>query len=232
MSMPSGADSASSISTLGNLAGGALGAFNLYSGIKEGGPGGTSQALLGASKVASSASQILGSANSAGAAGTAAGGGAAGAAAGGASAASALSSVATGAGLAGAFIAVAAGLVHAFAGGASKTRNVETFKKSLGENLKTAAVGKMGGRGGGPQALLYNIPGKGWVTGKDLNEIAGAWYGATFAPDGDQAGWAKKLEDIWANTTPITSADQVADRLGINPKGVNQDAVAQIFAGG
>jgi hypothetical protein len=34
------------------------------------------------------------------------------------------------------------------------------------------------------------------ITQKQLDDLAGTWYGATFHPDGDQSGWEQKYNDV------------------------------------
>jgi len=118
------------------------------------------------------------------------------------SAVSAIGTVGAAAGLVAAFIGAAQMAVHAFGGGLSQKRNVATFTAALGDNLQKGAFPY----GRGVQSF-YKIPGKGWVDAKTFQDIAGAWYGATYAPDGDQAGWQQKLNDVWSNSKPLTPAD-------------------------
>lgn len=70
------------------------------------------------------------------------------------------------------------------------------------ENRNTAAwqaafpetqVWRLGGRTG---ATVTVLPGGKVVSSEDAQKLSGAYFGATYAPDGDQAGWQKKYEDL------------------------------------
>lgn len=37
------------------------------------------------------------------------------------------------------------------------------------------------------------------ITQKQLDDLAGTWYGATYHPDGDQSGWEQKYNDVLTN---------------------------------
>jgi hypothetical protein len=65
-------------------------------------------------------------------------------------------------------------------------------------NMKAfTAVNPVRDLGGGKYALPDGTP----VSKKQLEWLAGTWYGATYAPDGDQEGWQKKfaqaMQDIY-----------------------------------
>lgn len=43
---------------------------------------------------------------------------------------------------------------------------------------------------------MYALPDGLKVNAKQLERLAGTWYGATYAPDGDQAGWQDKYNEL------------------------------------
>jgi hypothetical protein len=45
----------------------------------------------------------------------------------------------------------------------------------------------------------YVLPDGKVINQKQLDDLTGTWYGATYAPDGDQAGWQKKFQDVLAS---------------------------------
>jgi len=73
-----------------------------------------------------------------------------------------------------------------FGGGKSKKRNWSAFNSAF----PGTTVNSEGN---------YVLPeqfGGAVVNQKKLDELAGTWYGATFAPDGDQPGWQDKYNNI------------------------------------
>jgi hypothetical protein len=60
-----------------------------------------------------------------------------------------------------------------------------------------------------------------------LQEIAGHWYGATYAPDGNQEGWKQSYEKLIAPYRPKTSGANV----GQAGNGLTSDGVPQGFPG-
>lgn len=71
-------------------------------------------------------------------------------------------------------------------GGKSKKRNWSAFN----EAFPGTTVDKDGN---------YVLPqqfGGATVNQKQLDELAGTWYGATYAPDGDQSGWQDKYNNV------------------------------------
>lgn len=62
-----------------------------------------------------------------------------------------------------------------------------------------------------------------------FNDLAGTWYGATFAPDGNQSGWQQKYNDVLSS---IQALPQNANRqqTGLTSDGVPQ--MAQVGPGG
>lgn len=57
---------------------------------------------------------------------------------------------------------------------------------------------------------MWKLPDGKEVTGDQIQWLAGTWYGATYAPDGDQAGWQAKFEqamkDIYEPSAESTMA--------------------------
>lgn len=43
---------------------------------------------------------------------------------------------------------------------------------------------------------MYALPDGMKINGAQLKDLAGTWYGATYAPDGDQAGWQDKYNEL------------------------------------
>ena len=43
---------------------------------------------------------------------------------------------------------------------------------------------------------MYALPDGTKINGAQLKDLAGTWYGATYAPDGDQAGWQDKYNEV------------------------------------
>jgi hypothetical protein len=149
------------------------------------GAGAADLGTIGAGQLfGTSANAALGS----GAAGSAASGaGAAGAGAG----TSALGTLGAGAGYAA--LAIGAGeLIHsAFNAHGDEKRNVSSF---LAGNPDIKTVNVTGAKG--QQIPYYALPDGRVVGFGDLQDLAGAWYGATYAPDGDQAGWQQKYDTL------------------------------------
>jgi hypothetical protein len=63
-----------------------------------------------------------------------------------------------------------------------------------------------------------------------LQEIAGHWYGATYAPDGNQEGWQQSYNALIAPYKPKTPAAQGAN-VGQAGNGLTSDGVQQGFPG-
>jgi hypothetical protein len=63
-----------------------------------------------------------------------------------------------------------------------------------------------------------------------LQEIAGHWYGATYAPDGNQEGWQQSYNNLIAPYRPKTPAGQGAN-VGQAGNGLTSDGVQQGFPG-
>lgn len=173
--LPTGSGSESA---LGNAASGLGGAYGIYSGIQQGGAQGAGTALIGAGKVA-------------GAAGTALGG----TAAGGALAASGASTALPLAGVG--FIAADLANKSLNASG-DEIRNVATFENSF-PGAKSIQVPL------GRTAANYGVlPDGRLVSYKDYEKIAGAYYGATYAPDGNQEYWQRQYEELLKSVPTAT----------------------------
>lgn len=63
-----------------------------------------------------------------------------------------------------------------------------------------------------------------------LQEIAGHWYGATYAPDGNQEGWQQSFNNLIAPYRPKTPPAQGAN-VGQAGNGLTSDGVQQGFPG-
>ena len=85
----------------------------------------------------------------------------------------------------------AAYLNKAFLGDASKDRNVNAFRQATGASEVNLTLGKYG-------MTYWNVNGK-LYDAKTFNDLAGSWYGATFAPDGNREEWQQKYQDFSAN---------------------------------
>lgn len=59
-----------------------------------------------------------------------------------------------------------------------------------------------------------------------LQELAGTWYGATYHPDGDQAGWQQKYNDVLGG---FKALPQNANIGKTGPGGLTSDGVPQGF---
>lgn len=194
---------------LGKTAGIGGSALGIYQGLDKGGVKGYGQAVAGAANLAGALGYGGSTASTAGMLGNLASGNYAGAlstagAATGSSVLSGLGAAAGAAGLATAFVAAGSALAHALNGQGDEKRNNAAFTQALGDKLQTAD-----GMAGRTATKFYNIPGVGWVDNKEYQDIAGVWYGAVAAPDGNQAEWKQKLTDKLASVKPITTAEQL-----------------------
>lgn len=65
------------------------------------------------------------------------------------------------------------------------------------------------------------------MSSKDFNDLAGSWYGATFAPDGDQGGWQSKFNAFQQNlkepSLPKGYRYDKATKRIIGPNGITYD---------
>lgn len=162
-------------SNLAGLGSGIVGAANIYGGIQQGGQQGAGQALLGAGKLAGA----LGSSSAT--AGTALG------------SALAASGAATALPIAGAAFIANDYLNKAFLGDSSKARNLDAYKQATGATQVTLPMGKFGAN----YMVVPNTDGSyQLVSNKDFNDLAGSWYGATYAPDGNQGDWQQKYDQF------------------------------------
>lgn len=62
-----------------------------------------------------------------------------------------------------------------------------------------------------------------------LQELAGTWYGATYHPDGDQAGWQQKYDDVLGRIKALPQNAQLAANVGQAGGGLTSDGVPQGF---
>lgn len=114
-----------------------------------------------------------------------------------AGASSVLGSALAGAGYAGLVIGAGKLLSHAFGGGGSTDRNLAAFDQTF-PDLPT--YGFTFGRNA--RGNYTTLPNGAIINASDKMDLAGAMYGAMVAPDGDQAGWQKKLDGMLAKFTP------------------------------
>lgn len=168
---------------LGTASSDALGAYNVYSGIKQGGVEGYGEAVQGASKLAgydiSSAPVFtLAKAGQQVAKGDVGGAG--------------VTVASAAVPLAGVGFALAAGANKAFFGKGSEHRNAAAFQGVMGGQPVTYG-----------RVPLYALQDGTLLNSQDFRDLAGAWYGATYAPDGDQAGWQQKYQDVLARIKPM-----------------------------
>lgn len=215
------------LSGAGKVASGAGGALQVVGGVQQGGTAGYGSAIAGAAQLAGTlgyggtatgvagavgnalagnylgAAHSLGSIGSSAAAGSSTGAAAAGSAASGT--ASALSTLSTGAGYAAAVIAAGQLIHQAFNAHGSLLRNRAAFE-TLSKDWQPTQIGRIGAKGMFA-VTAYNVPGVGWVamTQGQYDELAGNWYGAAVAPDGNQEEWQKKLANTISNLIPINS---------------------------
>lgn len=158
-----------------NIGGGLLGAYNLYQGIDQKNP----------SSIATGAGQL------AGAISAAAPSSALGSALAGSGAASAL-------GLAGIGFAVTDYLNKGpLNDNKSKDRNIAAYTQATGARMIELPMGRIA-------AFYYAMPDGTLISNKDFNDLAGSWYGMTYAPDGNPAEWQAKYEDFSRNLKPAT----------------------------
>lgn len=61
-----------------------------------------------------------------------------------------------------------------------------------------------------------------------LQELAGTWYGATYAPDGDQSGWQQKYSDVLGRI----KANPINANVGQAGNGLTSDGVPQGVSAG
>lgn len=132
-----------------------------------------------------SANAALGS----GAAGSAAASGAGTAAAG--AGTSALGTIATGAGYGALAIAAGEAIHSMFNAHGDEKRNVASF---LASNPDIKTVNYQGAKG--VNIPLYAMPDGRLLPLNDLTKLAGAWYGATYAPDGNAGDWQTKYDSL------------------------------------
>lgn len=202
---PSGAGGQAATGGLGQIGGALADAGSIYGGIQQGGVAGTAQAATGAIDLAGKTGAISDTANI-----------------GGVDLGSAAGIVNVGANLAegnyggagfaaadmlmgGPYAAVgnliAGSLNKAFLGDSSKTRNVAAYAQATGAKSVTLPMGHMG--------MNYMVMPKSdgsfmLVSAQDFNDLAGSWYGGTFAPDGNQTNWQQKYVDFSNNLKPAT----------------------------
>jgi hypothetical protein len=82
----------------------------------------------------------------------------------------------------------------------SKVRNTDAYL-AANPDVKPIAYnyGKVAGN-------YYLLPDGKLISGEQFNDLAGNWYGATYAPDGNQADWAQKYQTTLQSLSPVTPA--------------------------
>lgn len=65
-----------------------------------------------------------------------------------------------------------------------------------------------------------------------LQELAGTWYGATYAPDGDQSGWQQKYSDVLSRIKANPINANLNANVGQAGNGLTSDGVPQGMSAG
>lgn len=81
-------------------------------------------------------------------------------------------------------------LNQALNGKGDEKRNSAAFAQAFPETEILRAPGK-----GGIKAFA-RLPDGRIISADDLEKLSGAWYGATYAPDGDQEGWQRQYDEL------------------------------------
>jgi hypothetical protein len=190
-----GGTGTSALGAAGNIASGNyLGAAKNVVDILGGGAGGATAASLGLGNVASgaAANAALGEAGF----GTGAATAGTGAATGGLGSAIAGSGLSTALPLVGLGYALTSYLnAGPLNDDKSKTRNIDAYTQFTGAKPIQLNLGRTA-------QTYYAMPDGTLVSNKDFNDLAGSWYGATYAPDGDQAGWQQKYAGFQQSIGP------------------------------
>lgn len=196
------------LGSIGKGIGAGMDAYGVVSGLKEGGVKGYGGALAGASNLAglagyggtgttalgaignAAAGNYIGAAKDAyslysGASG--AGSGAAGGAAAGGS--SLLGTIGTGAGYAGLAIAAGQAIHQAVNAHGDELRNIDA-------SLQAGLAKPVSFNAGKVNTGYYQLSDGRLLTKPDYEKLAGAWYGANIAPDGNQAEWQQKFTEL------------------------------------
>lgn len=162
---------------LGSLAGGLMGGANIVEGFKNKDPGGV---ISGAGSVANAlSSSSLTSGTTLGSSTAVAG----------------LGQVAP------VFTALVAGgnlLMDSLEGKGSENRNTAAFQAAF-PGTKAVDYGKASNNPTLKTNVAWQLPDGRLVSTDTFKQLSGAWYGAQYAPDGDQAGWQKKYQDLMQN---------------------------------
>jgi len=90
----------------------------------------------------------------------------------------------------------------------SKDRNIAAYSAYTGARPVQLTLGRTA-------KFYYAMPDGTLVNSDDFNNLAGSWYGATYAPDGNQADWQAKYDQFSKSLQPATL-----------PKGYVWDAAA------
>jgi hypothetical protein len=158
------------IGTAGDLA-------SIYTGIDQGGVGGYSQAVAGAADLAGYDVPYLGYVDAASKVvkGDVGGGG--------------YSAMITAAGPIAAIGAAAANLANkSLTGHGDERRNQGTWMAAFPDTQIWRLSPRMG-------ATVTVLPGGKVISTEDFDRLSGTWFGANFAPDGNQADWQKQYEE-------------------------------------
>lgn len=79
----------------------------------------------------------------------------------------------------------------------SKARNVSAYQQQMGGKPVTIPLGRTAWSG-------YALPDGRLIDSKTFNDLAGNWYGATYAPDGNQDQWAQKYQQTLSGLQDAT----------------------------
>lgn len=151
------------------------------------------------------AGELFGTSANAALGSSAAGAGAGGAGAAGAGGAtSALGTIGAGAGYAALAIAAGQAIHNAVNARGDEKRNMATYSQAFGVKPITVRAGKLA-------ANYFQLPDGRILSTEDFEKLSGAWYGATVAPDGNQADWQQKYDDLNANlkSRPMPKTGQI-----------------------
>lgn len=108
---------------------------------------------------------------------------------------SALSTIATGAGYAGLAIAAGQAIHNSVNGRGDELRNEGAFLQKMGAKEVRYKVGGKGGAAG----RFYQLADGRVLSVDNFDKLAGAWYGAVAAPDGDRQRWQQEYERLNAS---------------------------------
>lgn len=100
-----------------------------------------------------------------------------------------LGTLGTGAALVGATLAVGQGIHNWVNGRGDEHRNYAAFSQAFPVEQISKTVGRNA-------ANYYKLPDGRVLSQDQMDDLSGAWYGATYAPDGNQSDWLQKYNDL------------------------------------